>query len=136
MRITLKKANSSDRFLFEELPKFYVKIIQSELQKKIFLQMQSYIETTYGINKRKLFALIGKNIQVENYSDYIIIGFNTVNNIQTKIGNISLNSLLQLINDGNFDVKGTNAITKSKTYILNNIVPIRRYLRFKAIREG
>lgn len=109
-------------FLTDFLPNIVKKIFLGELNLSKYSLIFNYIEANYNIKKYKIIENIVDNIKIAKTPELVTIY------IDNNIKNISyFDNLLNLIDYGNLDIRGTYALTKSFNYIRSNIDTIYKF---------
>lgn len=121
MRALIVKAKYGQMFTHFKLPKLFLKLVVSELNKPENLQVISHIRDTYKIPKVQLIAALRNNIKVSGYADNIIISFNNIKLINNDKEEVYLETLINFINYGNREVRGNLAINKIISYLEDHI---------------
>ena len=121
MRALIVKAKYGQMFTHFKLPKLFLKLVVSELNKPENLQVISHIRDTYKIPKMQLIAAFRNNIKVSGYADNIIISFNNIKLINNDKEEVYLETLINFINYGNREVRGNLAINKIISYLEDHI---------------
>lgn len=126
-------------FVNNQLTKLFINSIKGELNKLVNVPALNYIEKNYKISKDQFIKILSDNIRVSKYSNnMIVISFNNLplnisndreNIIENEHDNIHVNktcrvylhTLIDFINDGNLQIKGSNMFNNIIKYLQNNV---------------
>jgi hypothetical protein len=129
MKRLIVKAKYGQDFTHVKLPKLFLKLITSELSKPINITVLTYIRDNYNINKPQLIALLKANLRVSGYADNIIIDFNNAKINEEE--NLYLETIIDFINDGNLQFRGSNIINNIINYLEANLDSLYRLSRVR-----
>lgn len=121
MKTLIIKAKYGQMFTHFKLPKLFLKLVVSELNKPENLRIISHIQDTYKIPKVQLIAALRNNVKISGYADNIIISFNNVKLINNDKEEVYLETIVNFINYGNREVRGNLAINKIISYLEDHI---------------
>ena len=117
MKRLIVKATYGQDFTYRKLPKLFFKLISAELSKPINITILTYIRDNYNINKPQLMMLLKANLRVSGYADNVIIEFDNVKVGENENGPIYLQTIVDFINDGNLQIRGSNIINNIINYL-------------------
>ena len=126
MKRLILKANYGEEFTHIKLPKLFLKLINAELSNPLNITIITYIRDNYNINRFQLIDLLRYNLRISRYADNVIIDFNMAI-IKEEIledGTINiiyLDTLLNLLDYGNLEVKGANILTNIINYLQSHV---------------
>ena len=135
VKINLEQVNVKD-FTNIKLPQLYLSLIFKKIKDKKYSYMFDYIRENYEISNQQIVSYLKKNFIIAKYPTCYILRFN--DNIyfkNKKDPNLKLITLINLINDGNLDVRGTNIFTDVSKYINSNIGNIFRCVCFNELAK-
>ena len=136
MKPLIIKAKYGDDFIYNKLPHLLLKLINSELNKPINRIILTAINDMYKINVLQFTLLLRNNLKVSFYGSNVIIRFNNtkikeITDKNGKIITINVETLVDFINYGNLQHKGSNSINKIISYLQNNIDTLYKLYRRK-----
>lgn len=112
----------------EYVPKIYLRLILEELAKRKYVPILIKVKEKFGITKNDLQQMIKiENIIVSQLEDDYVIRFND----KLIKDNLSLEQVLDYINDGDLTFRGSNLFNNIIKYVNNNIRTINRYYLMK-----
>lgn len=122
MKSLIIKAKYGQDFTHNKLPKLFLKLISAELIKPINTPIFTYIRDNYNINTNQIIALLRNNLRISGYADNIIINFQVFKirediNEDGTVNTLYLETLIDFINYGNREVKGSNIINNITNYL-------------------
>lgn len=108
----------------EYVPKIYLRLILEELAKRKYVPILIKVREKFGITKNDLQQMIKiENIIVSQLEDDYVIRFND----KLIKANLSIEQVLDYINDGDLTFRGSNLFNNIIKYVNNNIRTINRY---------
>ena len=108
----------------EYVPKIYLRLILEELTKRKYVPILIKVKEKFGITKNDLQQMIKiENIIVSQLEDDYVIRFND----KLIKANLSIEQVLDYINDGDLTFRGSNLFNNIIKYVNNNIRTINRY---------
>jgi len=112
------------KFGKEYVPKIYIRLILEELAKRKYVPILVKVKEKFGITKNDLQQMIKiENIIVSQLGDAYVIRFND----RLIKDNLSIEQVLDYINDGDLTFRGSNLFNNIIKYVNNNIRTINRY---------
>lgn len=118
----------SEKFAKKYVPNIYVSMLKDAFNNKKYTAIISKAAEKFNITKNDILAAIKiENIIVSQLEDNYVIHFNDVL-IRNKI---SLEQVLDYINDGDLSFKGYNIVNQIINYINTNIRTIHSYYLLK-----
>lgn len=138
MKRLIMKAEYGREFTHNNMPRLFLKLINTELSNPLNITILTYIRDNYNINKFQLIALLQNNLRVSMYADNVIMDFNTVKVKEEiledgSINIIYLETLLNLLDYGNLEVRGANIINNIINYLESHIDSL---YKLSKIRRG
>lgn len=127
MKRLILKADYGQDFTHNRLPKLLLRLVVSELNKRSNIRVLTYIRDNYKLNKSEIIMLLRNNLRVSIYVDKVIICFNNVkireelDDMGNVINVLYLETIIDFINYGNRECRGTNAINNVISYLQNHI---------------
>ena len=122
MKRLVLKASYGQTFTHQKLPRLFLKLIRTELNKPTNITILTYIRDIYDINYIELNRLLAANLLISMYADNVIIRFNNIKIKETEDGEpVFLETLINIINYGNREVRGLNIINDIINYLGSHI---------------
>lgn len=123
-------------FVNKQLTRLFINAVKGELNRLTNVPILRYIEKNYKISKERFIQLLEDNLVVSNYgNNLLVIDFNNLpiviksdnideNNQNLEIPSvkyINLYTLIDLVNNGNLQVRGSNMFNDIIKYLQNNV---------------
>lgn len=136
MKRLIMKAEYGREFTHNNMPRLFLKLINTELSNPLNITILTYIRDNYNINRLQLSNLLRDNLRVSGYRDNVIIYFSNAK-IKEEIledGSIKvtyLETVLNLLDYGNLEVRGANIINNIINYLESHIDSLYRLSRVR-----
>lgn len=129
--LTIKiNAGLPDNFIKNYLPQFIKKYLMGRAKDNIYKKVFEYINKNYKIKAKGIFESFIKSLEFINKNEYVIITIN--NNI--RCGDEKLIALINLIDYGNLEIKGTGLFKDTFNFINKNLWTL--YLIYCSRKRG
>lgn len=126
MKRLIMKAEYGREFTHNKMPRLFLKLINTELSNPLNITILTYIKDNYNINRLQLSNLLRDNLRVSGYRDNVIIYFNNAKIKEEILEDSSikvtyLETVLNLLDYGNLEVRGANIINNIINYLESHI---------------
>lgn len=127
-KVTIKNYYNAE-FIIKKIPKLFINLINNEFDRRENQNIFNYIKKYYKLNKFEIREAIIKNLVCSRYADKYIIYIDE--NYYFKKQNISLKSIINLIDFGNIEVRGINLTNNIFKLLSKNIKNLYKYYLLK-----